>query len=822
MTRRSIPLDRLEGLLGPEPGLTADEAAARRQRHGDNAIVETPPHRWRDLARDTAGDPMLWFLAAVGVLYAVVGDFREALVVLAALVPFVGMDAYLHRRTQASTEGLRGRLADSAIVVRDGAETRVAALEVVPGDLALVGAGEAFPADGVIVAGEGLQADEATLTGESYPASKRPLASAPARGVAVDAAHWGLAGTRLLSGRAALRVAYTGGETLYGEIVRSAVRGTHTRTPLQSAIASLVTVLLSAAAVVCVGLAVVRLGQGHGWVDALVSAVTLAAAALPEEFPLVFTFFLGVGVYRLARREALVRRAVAVENIGRVTTICSDKTGTLTEGALVLTHLVPAPGVTERGLLTLAALASREEGGDPLDAAVHREAAARDVGRGAPVRLATFPFTEGRRRETAIVRDRDGSVVSVTKGAAETMLAMTDLDAAGRAQWVTRVEALAADGHKVIACAWRPLGDGEDQAGEAEHGYRVAGLLAFEDPVRPRVAEAVARCRAAGIHVVMVTGDHPISARAVAREIGLAEAPRVITANELEAGAPLPLRDVDVVARAAPSQKLALVQGLQEAGEIVAVTGDGVNDVPALQAADIGIAMGQRGTRSAREAAAIVLLDDDFSSIVAAIGEGRQLFQNLRRSFAYLLMVHVPLVLSALLVPLAGYPLLYLPVHVVWLELLIHPTAMLVFQDLPADGLAPARRQRRTRFFSRGEWGLVVLVGVMLAGLVMAGYLRSAAGGGTVEHGRAMALATLGLASATLTAALSRLRTRLAVAIALLSVGSAVLLLQIPALAAAVHVEPLHLDDWALAAAGSVMAAAPALFFGRRGRPAPA
>ncbi len=825
MIRRPVPLARLHNLLRIDRGLTAEEVAERRRRYGVNDIVETPPGRWWDLARDTLKDPMIWFLAGVSALYAIVGEVREAAILLAAIVPLVGMDAYLHRRTQASTEGLKSRLAARATVMRDGASVEIPALELVPGDLALVSPAEAFPADGVIVGGVELQADESSLTGEAYAVTKRPLPGPPADGEEplVDAQHWGFAGTRLLTGRAALRVAFTGGETLYGEIVRSAVHGTRAPTPLQEAIQHLVSVLLGTAGLICMVLAVVRIIQGHGWLDALLSAVTLAAAAIPEEFPVVFTFFLGVGVYRLARRQALVRRAVAVENIGRITTICSDKTGTITEGRLRLTHLVAAEHMSDAELLSLASLASRPDSGDPLDDAILREADAAGVLEEGREALARFPFTEARKRETAIVQEIAGGLVAVSKGAAETVLAMSVSTDAEREAWHERIIRLAEDGHKVVACAVRPFDGRTGLGNEPAHGYRVAGLLAFEDPVREGVAQAVTACRDAGIHAIIVTGDHPVTARAVAREIGLGgESPKVLDGDAMEAlaarGEGRALREVDVIARAAPAQKLTLVRALQEAGEIVAVTGDGVNDVPALQAADIGVAMGERGTRSAREVAAIVLLDDNFRTIVGAIAEGRQLFQNLRLSFQYLLTFHIPFVVSALLVPLLGYPLLYLPVHIVWVEMILHPTALLVFQELPAGPLQPARPGGATRFFSRLEWMFITLVGGLITLVVIGGYVWNVEERGNAEHGRAMAMATLALASAGLTATLSGLRTRTARFIAAATIASAIVLIQTPLLAGMLHLEPLHLADWGVAVAGTLLAAALPLVFAGVGK----
>jgi Ca2+-transporting ATPase len=662
----------------------------------------------------------------------------------------------------------------------------------------------AIPADSIVVAGSMLQADESALTGEALPVRKAPLAERLRAGaeVAVDGVHWCFAGTRLLTGEARLRVVFTGAETIYGEIVDSAHAGRHERTPLQLAIDSLVKALVVVAIVICLVLAVTRVLQGHGFVDAVMSAVTLAVAALPEEFPVVFAFFLSVGIYRLARRQALVRRAIVVENIGRVTYICSDKTGTLTEGRLRLAHVVPADGIAAARLLAVAASASRAGSGDPLDAAILASSG------GVPGdTVATFPFTEDRRCESAAVCTPEGGVLFVTKGAPETIFARASLRAEQRAAWIDRANGFAATGHKVIACAERAFAPQSWAGGEPDRGYTLLGALAFEDPVREGAAEAVAGAQAAGIRVIMVTGDHPLTARAVAGELGLGgKTPRVIEGDALaallERAGASGLLDVDVIARAMPAQKLDLLRALQKAGEIVAVTGDGVNDVPALQGADVGIAMGEHGTRTAREVASIVLLDDNFRTIVRAIAEGRQLFRNLQLSFAYLLMVHIPLVLTAALIPFAGFPLLYLPAHIVWLELIIHPTAILAFQQSAPHGtLAAARRPATARFFDRRDWLLIGAVGVLVTLALSAGYARSLGPEQTVEHARSMALAVLIVASAMVTVGLSRLRGRAAWGLAAIAIGSAIVMMQVPQLARLLHLSPLHREDWIIALA---------------------
>ena len=801
---RSLPDNRLQGVLHNPAGLGAAEVQARRLRYGENHILEPARNRWLGLAGDTLRDPMVWFLIGTAALFAWLGDAVEALVLSFAIVPLVGMDAFLHWRTQASTEGLRRRLASRARALRDGVEVSLDASELVPGDLVRLKAGEWAPADGLMEQGDTVQSDESSLTGEAMPVAKHPLQGERelGPGVAVGEQHWLLAGTRVLTGSAAMRVVFTGEDTLYGQIARSVRTETGERTPLQQAIARLVSMLLAAALVACAVLGLTRFVQGHGPVDAILSAVTLAVAALPEEFPVVFTFFLGVGVFRLAQRRALVRRGVAVENIGRVTCICCDKTGTLTEGRLSLAHAIPAAGYDHAEVMRIAVRASRAESADPLDRAIldRGESASEDV-------IETFPFTEDRRRETSIRRDAHGLVASV-KGAPETVMALARLNQAGTADWTKRAEELAATAHKVIACAEVRLSGWTGTEPEGEYAF--AGLLAFEDPLREGARQAVADARQAGISVIMVTGDYAATARAVAEALALGDGTPVIIdgaelSRRLEESAGDAIAGVDVIARATPAQKLALVQRLRSAGEIVAVTGDGVNDAPALRAADIGIAMGQRGAQTSREVASIVLLDDSFDTIVRAIAEGRQLFRNLRLSFAYLLMVHGPLVATAAVIPFMGEPLLYLPAHIVWLELIFHPTALLVFQELPREGGRGIGAKSAARFFNGAQWAVIAGVGALTAIAVFAAYQDALDAGQGAVYARSAALAHLVFCSAAIAAALSRLRTQTAIIVCTATALSVVAFIQRSSIAALLHLTPLSWFDL-LSAAGIAIA----------------
>lgn len=808
MTYRPIPLESLGDLAHAKSGLRRTTVAERQTRYGFNDVVSTPTPSWASIVWRTLQDPMVWFLMAAALLFAALGQHTEAIVLTFALIPLMGMDGYLHQRTQASIQGLAGRLATRARVLRDSELVTILARELVPGDVVEVRAGESFPADGLVLFGHELQADESSLTGESLPVAKIPLPSGALQERSANVTHWAFAGTRLLTGTARVLIATTGGSTLYGDIVRTALSGAHALTPLQKAVTRLVLILLVAALCACVGLGMVRWLQGHGLADAFLSAATLAVAALPEEFPVVLTFFLGVGVLRLARRQALVRRAVAVENIGRITCICSDKTGTLTEGRLKLSHLHPCAGVTEHVLVRTAALASRAESGDPMDVALAPAAAAISVRR-----LATFPFTERRRYETTIVKIKDQPVQAVVKGAPETLLTMCALDDASRESWLIQVAQYASTGHKVIAVAQQNLPSSADLAAEPRQDFELQGLLIFEDPVRAGVRDAITECLRGGVRLLIVTGDHPATAQAIGREVGLGQGhPTVALAEALmvepEKSLVSRLSGVHIVARATPAQKLALVKALQRAGEVVAVTGDGVNDVPALQMADVGIAMGERGVQSAKEVAAIVLLDDNFRTIVRAIAEGRQLFLNLQWSFLYILLVHIPLAVSAAAVPLAGYPLLYLPIHIVWLELLIHPTALLVFQELPAArALRPLVRRAGVHFFSASTWALLLAVGLLLAAVVSVSFVGALATGASEACARTLALAVLIVSSVGTVMVLSRLVTQTAKWTVALTLVTLPLFAHIPALAELMHLAPLSLTSWAVSVAVALLIA---------------
>lgn len=792
-----ILFERLKNSLSPDWSLTDAEVTKLSQQYGLNDIMVITANRWLDIFIDVVKDPMIWFLFGCSFLFALLGKYNQTVILLLATIPLITMDGFLHWRTSNAILPLKNRLATTTLVVRNDRQVIIPITELVPGDLVIISIGDTLPADGLIVGGVDIKIDESALTGEAMPISKRDINLLKDINDTTDQ-QWGFAGTKLLTGKMQLRVVYTGPETLYGEIIHSVQTTQHQQTPLQRALGRLVFNLIITACTLCIILALVRYLQGFGIIDALLSAAILAIAALPDEFPVVFTLFLGVGVYRLARKNTLVRRAVSIENIGRVTTICTDKTGTITEGKLSLNSAIMGPKLSEAGIIKMAAYASRIHSGDPVDEAIHNKAQHLNIEIQAP--LQTFPFTEERLQETAVLYD--GSKYSyAAKGSPEKMLSISKLSEQDYKFWQEQINASTAKGFKVLGVAYNDKSE-SNAIHEPLENYDFLGILLFSDPVRKGVKEALTSCLQSDIHVLMITGDHPQTAKTIAQEIGLGGGdPIVVTANEAEQKATRAnynyYRTVHVIARAIPTQKLKIIEALQSFSEIVIVTGDGVNDVPALKQADIGIAMGLKGTQSAKEAAKMVLLDDDFSSIVAAISEGRQLFKNLQSSFKYLLLIHIPFILSACIIPLLGFPLLYEPIHIVLIELFIHPTSMLVFQDTPVNtSMTKAAIHGNISFFETKDWVRILVIGAISTAIITLSYFFLLKQNNSVEHARAFAFALLAIASASFTIALTKCKTKIANIIILFTLLIIFCVIQTPILNSVFDVTPLHLNDW--------------------------
>ncbi|MEN9889148.1 MAG: hypothetical protein RL559_1185 [Pseudomonadota bacterium] len=826
-------------------GLSQREAAERLANDGPNALDTEPARGPWQRARDLLREPMFALLLLAALLYIALGDLTEGLTLAVFVLAVLVLTFYQEGRAQASLQALRQLTQAQARVWRDGQVQRIAAREVVVGDLLLLAEGDRIAADARVLQAENLMVDESLLTGESLPVGKQAgpdEAQASAPGAADSPSVF--AATHVVRGQALARVTATGARTEVGRIGQALAHTPQPSTPLQRQTAVLVRQLAWAVAALSV-LMVLTLGLRHGdWVAALLAGIALAMAALPEEYPVVLALFPALGARRLTREGVLARRINAIETLGAVSVLCTDKTGTLTQNRMTVSALatgpanapqvlqwpgqnVPVVGDLFHPLLEHAILASAPEPFDPMEHAFHRMGSEHlpDTEHLHPdwTLVHSYPLSPALPAMTQVWRPRDAEgpearhSVSV-KGAPEAVMDLCHLGTEDRRRWLAVVERMAADGLRVLAVA-RGQADGQALPDSAHAlDFEWLGLVGLTDPLRPNIQDAVAQCRQAGIRIVMITGDYPATARVIARQAGLPDG-EVLTGAELQqlddAALQARLPRVSVCARITPTQKLRLVQALQAQGEVVAMTGDGVNDAPALRAAHVGIAMGLRGTDVAREAAALVLVDDRFGAIVRGIGTGRRIFDNLRQSMRYIFAIHIPIVLLALW-PLLGGPSLLLPIHLALLELVIDPACAIAFENQPAAANTMRRPPRDTRqaLFGARDVGHALAQGLALsAAIALALGWALHSGGWTLASPevRSLTLATLVLGNAVLVLwrpGALRLANPVAWALSLAAVAVLAALMHLPWSAQALRLAALPALGWAVAAGCSLLAVA--------------
>ncbi len=723
-------------------GLSSTEAAALLLSHGPNELPRPGRRRWLAIVLGVLREPMLLLLLGASTIYYLLGEHADALILLVSVLAVIALTVVQEGRSEHALDALRDLSAPRVQVRRDGTTRNVPASEVVPGDWIEVGEGDRVPADARVVEGVALMLDESLLTGESVPVSRAPALAG------VEPAQSRIqAGTLVVRGHGVAEVTATGRDTTMGGIGDSLQPMRGARTRLQAEMRRVVAVFAVLGLGASVAVLALHLHRHGDWLQALLAAITLAIANIPEEFPVVLAVFLALGAWRMAKHRALVRRAGAIEALGTLTVLCTDKTGTLTENRMAVAELRAAEVQGEadsiateptlRALVASAALACEETGHDPMDQAIRSAAGAQPAGW---TRLREYPFGGDLLAVTQAWTAPGNDAVRVAcKGAPETVADLCKLDAATRALVLDAATAMATRGLRVLGVATaRHAAVAEASAlpdDPRAYGFTWSGLVGLADPLRAGVPGAVAEARAAGVRVLMLTGDHAETARAIARQAGLARPDLVTSGDALDVQDEDALARVldagDVFARVRHGQKLRMVQALRARGEVVAMTGDGVNDAPALMAADIGVAMGGRGSDVAREAAAIVLLDDDFGTIVRAVRLGRAIYDNIARAVRYILAVHVPITGLALLPLIVGGPLVLLPVHVVFLELIIDPASTLVFEREPE---APGLMQRPPRPATQRLLGPAALLGGLAMGLgsfaaVLAVYLGARAMG---------------------------------------------------------------------------------------------
>jgi Ca2+-transporting ATPase len=695
----------------PEPdstvGLSFVEAKRRLDIVGPNEISSSG---LRSRFAELGGlflDPMGLMLLGLAGLYAILGDSTDAVILLIAWVPVTAVDVVLELRASGALKALRAQLSPIAKVLRESGLHDVEIREIVPGDLVVFEEGQAFPADGRILEADHLTVNESALTGESVPVEKSKI-------------HKFFSGTQVLTGRGLGLVERTAGETRFGKIAGMLEGVEASPSPLKKQVDILVRRVLIGAAALAAGLFGLEIARTGSFVPSLIVALTFGMAAVPEEFPLVFTLYLSLGAWRLSKRRILVKSLPSVEALGSADILCTDKTGTLTEGRFQLEEVRGLAGTADRSVWESALMACELLPVDSMEVAIHEKG--RDYVDALKVwsLVWDYPFEKQGKHMTHVWRRSDSSLFrTVMKGAVEGVLEHCEVSQDERLKIESLVKQYAAQGKRLLGLAMRE-GSGTGDRKTDEQGLKFLGVLVFSDPIRLSVAKAIAECQAAGIEVKMLTGDHPFTAHYVADQAGIKHSHDCLyTGDELSKMDDSHRREAylkgAIFSRVLPEQKYEMVKVLRAEGRIVAMTGDGINDAPALKLADIGISMGHNATDVARSAAQIVLLDSDFSGIVAAMLEGRRILSNLKKSFSYLISFHIPVILLALVPPLLGWSALLLPVHIIILELVVHPVSAFAFENLSVVQNSRPNSEKSGTLIGRNGFVKAALPGLLVS-----------------------------------------------------------------------------------------------------------
>ncbi|MGB9176403.1 MAG: cation-translocating P-type ATPase, partial [Methanoregula sp.] len=753
-------------------GLTGREVEEKVFLEGYNELPTADRRGLTHIIVEVTHEPMFLLLIAGGILYFVLGDVTEGLMLMSFVVVIIGITIYQERKTERALEALRNLSSPRALVIRDGMQKRIPGREVVTGDLVILSEGDRVPADGLLLLSNNITADESLLTGESVPVRKIPWKDGmQAERPGGDDLPFVYSGTLVVQGQGLARVTATGVRTEMGKIgtvLRTVERG---ETRLKTEINRIVRTIALVGIALCTIIVIVYGLTRFNWIEGFLAGITLAMAILPEEFPVVLTVFLALGAWRISRQNVLTRQVPAIETLGSATVLCVDKTGTLTENRMSVAKFSAKGEICDcdaSGHCTVtdschevaeyAILACKQDPFDPMEKALlHLKDG--DFGKTEHIHanwvlVQEYPLSPELLAMSNVWRSPDGDrFIIAAKGAPEAIADLCHFDPAAVTELSGSVNLMAADGLRVLGVARASFSIASLPQQQHDFTFEFLGLTGFADPVRPQIANAVRECYTAGIRVIMITGDYPLTAQNIARQIGLADGSRYITGPELDAmdDAELQKRinSVTVFARVVPEQKLRIVNALKATGEVVAMTGDGVNDAPALKSADIGIAMGGRGTDVAREASSLVLLDDNFTSIVSAVRLGRRIFDNLKKAMAYIFSIHVPIAGMSLIPVLFNMPLVLLPVHIVFLELIIDPACSVVFESEKEERDVMDRRPRRKDegIFTRRTLVLSLLQGFVVLAVVLAVYWCALFRGLSEAEVRALTFTTIVIAN---------------------------------------------------------------------------
>lgn len=756
-------------------GLSEADAQKRLAEEGYNEQSSQKRMSLLSMLARVLLDPMLLLLLGSGLIYLAIGEENDALMLLFFVFVVVGITLYHERKTERALEALKNLSSPRALVIRDGSQKRIPGRDVVREDVLILREGDRVPADGVVLFCANLMIDESLLTGESLPVRKSQWdGSSGYRQPGGDDLQYVYSGTLVVQGHGVVRVTAVGMKTEMGKIGKALLTIEEEETPLRRETGRLIRDFALGGILLCI-LVVVAYGMTRGdWLRGLLAGLSLSMALLPEEFSVVLLVFLGLGAWRMSKRQVLVRRTPAIETLGSATVLCVDKTGTLTQNRMILSSLffrgehydaekngdLPLPEKFHE-LLEFGFLASQTDPFDPVE---------KEIKKGTEKFLSN---TEHVHRNWKLIREYPLSKnllalsnvwesydkrkhVIAAKGAPEAIIDLCHPDEKRRAELMSEVQRMAGSGLRILGVARASFKDDILPGEQHDFDFEFIGLLGFIDPVRQSVASSLRECYEAGIRVIMITGDYPGTAMHVAAAIGLHDADRYITGPELAGMSEPELREkikhVNIFARVVPEQKLAIVNALKANGEVVAMTGDGVNDAPALKSSHIGIAMGERGTDVARESSAIVLLNDDFSSIVAAVRMGRRIYDNLRKAMGYIFSVHVPIAGIALFPVLFKLPLVLLPAHIAFLELIIDPSCSTVFEAEPEEKNIMQRKPRvlSERLFGKSGLTSGLMQGIGVLAVVIAVFLFALDTGKGETEARTLTFATLVVANLSL------------------------------------------------------------------------
>ncbi len=738
-------------------GLSSAAAENKLAEFGYNELASARPKNiWR-IAAEVIREPMFLLLISCGILYMILGDYKEGLVMLGTIFIIIYITFYQYRKTERALEALKNLSSPRALVIRDGKETRIPGREVVPGDILLLNEGDRVAADAILLNSLNLTIDESLLTGESVPVVKSTVDETTGK------KNYVFSGTLVVQGKGWARVETTGANTEFGKIGLSLKSIDPDETRLQQEMKVLVRRLFIAGIFISLLVIIAFYFTRGNFLQSVLNGLAAAMAILPEEFPVVLTVFLALGAWRLSKKKVLTRKPSAIETLGSTTVLCTDKTGTITQNKMEVVALYNGRTIIYSNhfgneyeeiaaLILNGSLASQENAVDPMETAIHRVFKTYDKKEKRASRLVKeYPLTRELLAMTRVTQLPDETSLTVSaKGAPESIFLLCKLSPAESATHLKAVQTLAEKGYRVIAVA-NAIQHNNDLPGQQhEFNFSFTGLIGLEDPVRPEVPKAIQECYTAGVRVIMITGDYPVTAKSIAGQAGISPVDAIMTGDDLNQLSDDALQQritgISIFARVVPEQKLRIVKALKARREVVAMTGDGVNDAPALKAADIGIAMGNKGTDVAREAAALVLLDDNFISVVSAIRNGRRIYDNLQKAMSYIMAIHIPIIGLALLPAFFNtLPVLLMPLHIVFMEMIIDPVCSVAFETEQEEKGIMSRPPRKPDevFFGSRKILYSLLSGLLLLLMVIVVYFLSIQEGHTDGEVRTIAFSSL-------------------------------------------------------------------------------